>query len=374
LWYQGSGVQVPSIAPFTQLPDQLHKMTTPWGLPDFDAHEDVHFFTDEKSGLKAIIAIHSAHLGPAGGGCRFWHYAKDEEALVDALRLSRGMSYKNAMAGLALGGGKAVILADEARHKTPEMLHAFGKAIDHLGGRYVTAEDVGMDVADMIEIARSTKYVAGLPAEGRHVGGDPGPHTSLGVFFGIKAAVKRALGKDSVKGLHIALQGAGSVATGVALHACAEGAKLSIADVDQAKAEKLADATGGEPVWPGEILSLEADVLSPCALGAIFNEKSIAQLKVPVVAGGANNQLTTPQDGERLHARGILYAPDYVINAGGIINVCTEYLGDGDAGLVRQRIEGIPVRLEEIWAESQQSGRDPASVADAMAQRLIGRA
>ena len=349
-------------------------MTTPWGLPDFDEHEDVHFVTNDECGLRAIIAIHSTHLGPAAGGCRFWHYAKDEEALVDALRLSRGMSYKNAMAGLPLGGGKSVILANEERTKTPDMLHAFGKAVDHLGGRYVTAEDVGMSVADMIEISRSTKFVAGLPKSGSDVGGDPGPHTSLGIFLGIKAAVKRALGKDSVDGLHIALQGAGSVATGVALHAAAEGARLSIADIDEAKARKLAGAAGGTVVSADEVLGLDADVLSPCALGAILNETSIPRLKAPIVAGAANNQLATDEDGERLHKRGILYAPDYVINAGGIINVCTEYLGDGDASLVRKRIEGIPVRLEQIWDESQQSGRDPAAVADAMAQRLIGRA
>jgi leucine dehydrogenase len=349
-------------------------MTTPWGLPDFDAHEDVHFITDEKCGLKAIIAVHSTHLGPAAGGARFWHYARDDEALTDALRLSRGMSYKNAMAGLPLGGGKAVILADAERTRTPDLLHAFGKAVDHLGGRYITAEDVGMSVADMIEVARSTKFVAGLPNSAGDVGGDPGPHTSLGVFLGIKAAVRNALGKDSLDGLHIALQGAGSVATGVALHACAEGARLSIADIDEAKARKLAAAAGATVVSPDSILELEADVLSPCALGAILDEHTIAKLKVPVVAGAANNQLATDDDGQRLHQRGILYAPDYVINAGGIINVCTEYLGDGDAALVRQRIEGIPVRLEEIWAESRDSGRDPAAVADAMAQRLIGRA
>jgi leucine dehydrogenase len=349
-------------------------MTTPWGLPDFDAHEEVHFIADDKSGLKAIIALHSTHLGPAGGGCRFWHYAEDTQALTDALRLSRGMSYKNAMAGLPLGGGKAVILADQNRTKTPEMLHAFGKAVDGVCGRYVTAEDVGMNVADMVEIARSTKYVAGLPNSAGDVGGDPGPHTSLGVFLGIKAAVKRALGKDSLSGVHLAIQGAGSVATGVALHACAEGATLSIADVDPTKAQKLADATNGSVVATDEILGLEADVVSPNALGAILDERTIDALKTPIVAGGANNQLATADDGQRLHARGILYAPDYVINAGGIINVCTEYLGDGDASLVRQRIDGIPVRLEQIWAESQMSGRDPASVADAMAQRLIGRA
>jgi leucine dehydrogenase len=226
----------------------------------------------------------------------------------------------------------------------------------------------------MIEIARSTKHVAGLPNSGGDVGGDPGPHTSLGVFLGIKAAVKWALGKDSLNGLHIALQGAGSVATGVALHACAEGASLSVADVDEAKAKKLADRAGGKVASAEEILQLEADILSPCALGAVLTKTSIPNLRVPIVAGGANNQLATPEDGERLHARGILYAPDYVINAGGIINVCTEYLGDGDASLVRRRIEGIPVRLQQIWSEGAETGRDPAAVADAMAQRLIGRA
>ena len=347
-------------------------MTTPWRLPDFDAHEVLHLVHDHPTGLCAIIAIHSTHLGPAAGGCRFWHYSDGEEAITDALRLSRGMSYKNAMAGLPLGGGKSVILADEARTKTPEMLAAFGRAVDGLGGRYVTAEDVGMSVKDMVEVSRQTKFVAGLPAEGG-VGGDPGPHTSFGVFLGLKAAVRHALGKDSVAGLHIALQGAGSVATGVALHAASEGAKLSIADVDAAKAQKLADASDGKVVDPDEILSLEADVLSPCALGAIFDERTIPTVRAPIIAGGANNQLATPADGAALHQRGILYAPDYVINAGGIINVCTEYLGDGDEGVVRQRIEGIPDRLEQVWAESASSGRDPAAVADAMAQRLIGR-
>jgi leucine dehydrogenase len=225
----------------------------------------------------------------------------------------------------------------------------------------------------MIEVARQTPYVAGLPAEGGEVGGDPGPHTALGIFLGIKAAVRHKLGKDSVNGLHIAIQGAGSVATGVALHAAAEGARLSIADIDQARVQKLADATKATIVAPSEILTLPADVLSPCALGAVLDAKSIPALNVPVVAGAANNQLATAEDGARLQQRGILYAPDYVINAGGIINVCTEYLADGDASLVRKRIEGIPVRLEEIWAESERSGRDPGTVADAMAMKLIGR-
>lgn len=348
-------------------------MNTPWGYPDFDAHEALHFVTDEKSGLRAIIAMHSTHLGPAAGGTRFWHYSEDAEALTDALRLSRGMSYKNAMAGLPLGGGKAVILADQNRTKTPEMLSAFGRAVQSLCGKYVTAEDVGISVADITQISTETKFIAGLPVEGGEVGGDPGPHTSLGVFLGIKAAVKRALGKDSLNGLHIAMQGAGSVAGGVARLAAEEGAKLSIADVDAGRVERLAAETGGYVVSPDDILSLEADVVSPCALGAILTEETIAALRSPIVAGGANNQLATPQDGARLHARGILYAPDYVINAGGIINVSTEYLGDGGPDLVRSRIEAIPGRLDQIWKESAVSGRDPAAVADAMAQKLIGR-
>jgi leucine dehydrogenase len=348
-------------------------MTTLWGLPDFDAHEEVHFITDRASGLRAIIAMHSTHLGPAAGGCRFWHYGEDGEALTDALRLSRGMSYKNAMAGLPLGGGKAVILAGEDKTKTPAMLAAFGRAIEGLSGRYVTAEDVGINVSDMTEVSRQTRHVAGLPVAQGAVGGDPGPHTSLGVFLGIKAAVRRALGKESLQGLHIALQGAGSVAGGVAMHAAAEGARLSIADVDGARVQQLADATEATVVDPAEIMTVEADVFSPNALGAILTEQSIAALQAPIVAGGANNQLATPADGERLRQRGVLYAPDYVINAGGIINVSTEYLRDGDASVVRRRIEGIPERLERIWSESEGSGRDPAAVADAMARQLIGR-
>jgi leucine dehydrogenase len=348
-------------------------MNTPWAYPDFDAHEALHFVTDAKSGLRAIIALHSTHLGPAAGGTRMWHYADDADALTDALRLSRGMSFKNAMAGLPLGGGKAVVLADANRTKTPEMLAAFGRAVDRLGGNYVTAEDVGMSVADMMAIREQTKFVAGLPVAGGEVGGDPGPHTSLGVFLGIKAAVRRALGKDSLAGLHIALQGAGSVAGGVARLAAAEGARLSIADVDAARAQKLAAETDGTVVSTDSILGLDADVISPCALGAVLTEQSIAALNAPIVAGGANNQLATRADGERIAARGILYAPDYVINAGGIINVSTEYVGDGDASLVRQRIEAIPGRLEEIWAESAATGINPAEVADAMAKRLIGR-
>jgi leucine dehydrogenase len=348
-------------------------MQSPWEYSDFDDHELVHFVTDRETGLRAIIAVHSTHLGPGAGGTRFWHYAQSGEAVVDALRLSRGMSYKNAMAGLRLGGGKAVILADEARTKTPEMLAAFGRAVDGLGGAYVTAEDVGVTVADLVEVSRHTRYVSGLPVAAGAVGGDPGPHTSYGVFLGIKAAVRRKLGKESLAGLHIAIQGAGSVAGGVARRASAEGARVSIADIDGARARKLADEVGGGVVAPGEIMTLEADVLSPNALGAILTAESIAALNVPIVAGGANNQLATPAEGDLIHARGILYAPDYVINAGGIINVASEYLADADEAGVRAKIEEIPGRLDAIWAESEASGRNPAAVADDMARRLIGR-
>ncbi len=348
-------------------------MQSVWDYPDFDDHEIVHFITDRESGLCAVIAVHSSTLGPGAGGVRFWHYADPGEGIRDALRLSRGMSFKNAMAGLPLGGGKAVILANESRTKTQEMLAAYGRAVEGLGGRYVTAEDVGMSVADLVAVSKQTRHIAGLPVAAGAVGGDPGPHTSYGVFLGVKAAAKRALGRDSLNGLHIAIQGAGSVAGGLARLAAEEGARISIAEVDAGRASRLAAEVGGVIVDPADILTLEADLLSPNALGAILTEDSIAALRVPVVAGGANNQLANPADGERIHARGILYAPDYVINAGGIINVSSEYLGDADAAGVKARIEQIPVRLEQIWVESQASGRNPAAVADDMAKRLIGR-
>jgi leucine dehydrogenase len=348
-------------------------MQSPWDYPDFDDHEVVHLVTDRASGLKAIIAVHSTHLGPGAGGVRFWRYAEGGEAVRDALRLSRGMSYKNAMAGLLLGGGKAVILAGEGRAKAPEMLAAYGRAVERLGGSYVTAEDVGITVADLVAVSKHTRYIAGLPVAAGAVGGDPGPHTSYGVFLGVRAAVRTKLGKDSLEGVHLAIQGAGSVAGGLARLAAEDGARISIADIDGKRAQRVADEVGGTVVDPGAVMTIEADVLSPNALGAILDESSIAALNVPIVAGGANNQLATPGDGQRLFSRGILYAPDYVINAGGIINVSSEYLKDTDVEGVKRRIEQIPTRLEEIWAESAATGRDPAAVADSIAQRLIGR-
>lgn len=348
-------------------------MTSVWDLPDFDDHEGVHLFRDAASGLTAVIAVHSTQLGPAAGGARFWAYADRQEAVTDALRLSRGMSYKNAMAGLPMGGGKAVIVADNPDAKTPELLAAFGRAIDSLGGRYVTAEDVGMSDADMVAIARETRHVSGLPVASGEAGGDPGPLTALGVYLGIRAAIRRGLGKDSAEGVHVAIQGVGSVGGGVARRLAADGARLTLADVNLARAKALADELGADLADSAAIMTVEADVLSPNALGAILTTDSISALKVPVVAGGANNQLATAADGQRIHDRGILYAPDYVINAGGIINVALEYLGQGSRSEVESRIARIPERLEAIWDESAVTNRPASDVADAMARKLIGR-
>lgn len=348
-------------------------MTTPWDMPDFDDHEGLHLIRGAASGLTAIIAIHSTALGPAAGGTRFWHYAAADEAITDALRLSRGMSYKNALAGLPMGGGKAVILADGARTKTPAMLAAFGRAIDALGGRYVTAEDVGMSDADMVAIARETRHVSGLPVAAGSAGGDPGPTTAMGVFLGVRAAIRRALGRESAAGVHVAIQGVGSVGGGLARLLAADGARLTLADVDAGRAAALARELGAATVAADAVLALDADVISPCALGAVLSAGAIAALNAPIVAGGANNQLAAPGDGAALHARGILFAPDYVINAGGIINVGLEYLGQGDRAEVEARVRRIPDRLDEIWAESAATGVPPGAVADAMAQRLIGR-
>ena len=354
-------------------------MTAFWTEPDFDDHELVQLVRDRKSGLTAIIALHSTHLGPAAGGTRFWHYADPKDAMRDALRLSRGMSYKNAMAGLPMGGGKAVILAGRDSVKTPEMLAAFGDAVDALGGRYVTAEDVGIGEADMVAVSKRTEFVSGLPVAGEDAaGGDPGPFTAMGIYHGIKAAVQHKLGKDSVKGVHVANQGTGSVGGGVARLLAKDGAKLTLSDINERRAETLAEELGAETAAPDAVMSVSCDVFSPNALGAILDDEGIARLDTPIVAGGANNQLARGHHGKMLADRGILYAPDYVINAGGIISVTLEYLcrrhGDPcDINEVRKRIALIPGRLVEIWRESDSSGVSPDVVADRMAQKLIGR-
>jgi leucine dehydrogenase len=349
-------------------------MTSGWGFPDFDDHEGVHLFTDPASGLQAVIAIHSTKLGPAAGGVRFWHYASSDGAITDALRLSRGMSFKNAMAGLDLGGGKGVVLAGRAGDSISEaQLQAFGRSVESLGGRYVTAEDVGMSEARMKVIAGETRYVSGLPVASGAAGGDPGPYTAHGIYLGVKAAAKRGLGATDMKGVRVAIQGVGSVGGGLARLLAADGAVLTLADVDEGRAQALAGELGASVVAAEAILSTDADIVSPNALGAILTEASIADLKARVIAGGANNQLATHGDGARVHERGILYAPDYVINAGGIINVGLEYLGHGDEAEVMARIAKIPERLDQVWDESERSGSPASDVADMLAKRLIGR-
>ncbi len=346
------------------------------GAPGFDAHECVALVKDAATGLHAIVAIHSTHLGPAAGGVRRWAYASEAAALTDALRLSRGMSYKNAMAGLKAGGGKAVVIADAL--KTEALLEAFGDAVAALGGRYLTAEDVGMSDADMVVVSRRTPHVAGLPVAAGEVGGNPGPFTARGALAGLKAAVRHKLGTDRVAGLHIAIQGVGSVGGALARALAAEGARLTIADVDPARAAALAAELGATQVNVAAIMAVKADVFSPNALGAILDQHSIAALDVAVVAGAANNQLATPEDGARLAARGILYAPDYVINAGGIISVVAEYLAKTEGhkvtlAEVNAQVDAIGPRLATLFAEADASGLATDVVADRTAQALIGR-
>src|SRR5581483_960272 len=320
-------------------------------MRDFDGHEQVVFGFDAASGLRALIAIHSTALGPAAGGCRMWPYATPTDALSDALRLSRGMSYKNALAELPFGGGKAVIIGDP-REKTRQQMAAFGRLVDSLAGRYITAEDVGTTTADMEHVACVTRFVSGLPRDsarsadsGTTIGGDPGPKTALGVFLGLKAAVRFRLGRTSLEGLKVAVQGLGGVGYPLCKLLAAEGASLLVADARPGAAQRVCEELGALEVPAASILSQEVDVFAPCALGAILDAHSIPTLRARVVAGAANNQLARDEDGEALMRAGILYAPDYVINAGGIISVAHEYRGGAGWAQVWAEIEKIPTRL-----------------------------
>ncbi len=343
-------------------------------MRDFDGHELVVFGHDAASGLRAIIAIHSTALGPAAGGCRLWPYPTTTEAVADVLRLSRGMSYKNAMAGLPFGGGKAVIIGNSHRSKTPELFQAFGRLVDSLAGRYVTAEDVGTTPADMASVARATRYVAGLGAAPGQAGGDPGPKTALGVHLGIKAAVKFRLGRTDLRGIRIAIQGLGGVGYHLCARLAAEGAELFVADVQPAAVQRACEQFEARAVAAEEVLGLEVDVLSPCALGGVLNAQSIPRLRAGIVAGAANNQLAQDQDAAALQATGVLYAPDYVINAGGIISVSREYHGGASEAQVIADIQGIPARLTEIFERARRENRTTSAVADQMArERLAAR-
>lgn len=337
----------------------------------FDEHEHVAFHHDRASGLRSIIAIHNTALGPAAGGCRLWRYENEAQAVHDVLRLSQGMSYKNAMADLPLGGGKAVILDDGV--KNPERFEAFGAFVESLGGRYITAEDVGVGVEDMEAAARHTRYVCGVTPQSGAAGGDPSPKTALGVFVGIQAAVQHRLRKPDLAGLTVAVQGLGSVGW----HLCellqeAE-AQLVVSDIVEDRVQAAVATFSAQAAAPDRVLFEPVDVVAPCALGAILNQDSIDHIQAKVVAGGANNQLATADDGRRLLEAEILYAPDYVINAGGIINVSCEYLGNVKDTEVTEAVMKIGPRLAGIFERSSQTSTPTSDIADALARQRIGR-
>ncbi|AMO38715.1 Glu/Leu/Phe/Val dehydrogenase dimerization domain-containing protein [Thauera humireducens] len=346
-----------------------------FSLSDFADHEQVVFVSDDKSGLKAIIAVHNSNLGPALGGCRMWPYASEDEAIRDVLRLSRGMTYKSAMANLKLGGGKSVIIGNPRTQKTPELLAAFARALEQLNGRYIAAEDSGTSVADMKYMTQFTRHVAGIhdkPSDAGTRSGDPSPATAYGTFIGIKAAVKERLGRDSLEGLRVAVQGVGNVGFDLARQLKAAGAQLWVTDIHREPLLQAGKELGATVVAPEEVFGLDVDVFAPCALGAILNDSTIPQLKAKVVAGAANNQLAEARHGAELMKRGILYAPDYVINAGGIIDVYHERIGFDRAALIKH-IEGIEDNLMEIFERARKEERPTGEVADAIAEERFKR-
>jgi leucine dehydrogenase len=341
---------------------------------EFDHHEQVVYGHDRASGLKAIIAIHNRNLGPALGGCRMWPYASDEEALRDVLRLSRGMSYKSALARLPLGGGKAVIIGNPHTGKSEALFQAMGDFVDSLGGRYITAADSGTGVAEMQIMAERTRHVAGAGQREAFGGGmrngDPSPSTAYGVFIGLQAAVKQRLGRDDLKGLRVAIQGVGQVGFGLAQQLREAGAELWVTDIVEANVRRAVEQLGATAVGQNDIYGLEVDVFAPCAMGAIINPQTLEALRAPVIAGAANNQLAAAELAEELRRRGCLYAPDYAINAGGIIDVCYERNGGSTAEL-KAHIEGIGATLAEIFQRAEREGSTTTAVADRMAQERL---
>jgi leucine dehydrogenase len=343
---------------------------------DFDHHEQVVFGHDQASGLKAIIAVHDTTLGPALGGCRMWNYASDEEALRDVLRLSRGMTYKSALARLPLGGGKAVIIGDPRNGKSEALFQAMGDFVDSLGGRYITAADSGTGVAEMQIMAERTRHVAGAGQReaigGGTRDGDPSPATAYGVFVGIRSAVRHRLGRNDLNGLKVAIQGVGQVGFGLAKHLRDAGAELWVTDIHEANQRRAVEQLGARAVGQQEIFGLEVDVFAPCALGAIINPQTLEALRAPIIAGAANNQLASAELAEQLRRRDCLYAPDYAINAGGIIDVCYERTG-GSSEQLKAHIEGIEATLDEIFQRSKAEGATTSAIADQMARERLGR-
>ena len=340
-------------------------------IPDFDAHEDVRVFEFDELGARAIIAVHSTWRGPAAGGCRVWAYPQLAPALTDALRLSRGMSYKNALADLPFGGGKAVIIPPAGGFDRRALFAAFGRAVESFGGRYITAEDVGSNVADMQIVATQTRHVGGLPPKGGQAGGDPSPWTALGVFLSIQAAMKWRLGRP-LNGAKVTVQGVGAVGADLCRRLVEAGAEVTLADVDATRAQAVAERTSAYVADPKDIHRLDADVFAPCALGAGLNAMTIGEIGPAIICGAANNQLANATIGEALCRRGKLYCPDYVVNAGGIIAVHGEGAGDPVAQ-VAEKVAAIPGRLVGILKTAERSCLSPAAVADRMARDRIGR-
>ena len=335
------------------------------------AHDDgeVHFKFDKATQLRAIVAVHDSRLGPALGGCRFIHYDTDEAAVVDALRLARGMTYKAALAGLAHGGGKSVIIRPRGSFDRVALFRAFGKFVDDLGGHYITAEDSGTGLEDMEVIRTMTKSVTGVDVS--HGGsGDPSPFTALGVRRGIEACVKHKLGRESLEGIHVAVQGVGHVGYHLCKELHAAGAKISVADVDPLKAERAQREFGAAVVALDAIFKVDCDVIAPCALGSALNDTTIPHLKAKIVAGAANNQLAEPRHGDDLHARGIAYAPDYAINAGGLVNVAQEVKGY-DAKLAREKTLKIYDTIWEILERAKKMGSPTHKIADMLVEEKL---
>ncbi len=338
--------------------------------PEFDNHEQVVFCSDKETGLKAIIAVHSTKLGPAVGGCRLWDYVADEDALVDVLRLSRGMTYKNAMAGLPLGGGKSVIIGDAKSIKSEALFRKFGQFVHSLSGRYVSAEDVNITTADISIVGQETPYVAGLDGKS----GNPGPFTALGTYKGIKAAAKHKFGTDNLEGRTIAIQGLGSVGFYLCEHLHKEGARLIVTDINQDAVSRAVAKFGATAVGLDEIYSQQCDIYAPCALGATINDHTIEQFKCQIIAGCANNQLKEPRHGDLLRQKGILYAPDYVINAGGIINVSLELRPEGyNVDESTSMVLKIYDTLLDIFKRADEQNKPTNEIADLMAQEIIAR-
>ena len=337
----------------------------------FEGHEQVLFGNDEASGLRCIIAIHSTALGPSLGGTRFWPYEDDDAALTDVLRLSRAMTLKSACAGLDHGGGKAVIIGDPATLRSEPLLRAYGRMIASLGGRYVTACDIGTTPDDIAVIKRETRWATGAdPVEGGS--GDSGILTAVGIHLAMEAAAEAVFGSAELGGRHVAVQGLGKVGRRLVEHLVAEGTKVTVADVAGDAVDRVADLPGVEVVDPDEVLAVDADIVSPNALGSLWDPDSIAALQARIVCGGANNQLVSEADGERLHERGVLYAPDYVVNAGGVISVAAELHPDGySAERARRRVEVIPRTLTRIIDVSRREGVSTEHAAIRVAERRI---